>query len=63
MSEQNTKLNYGGNGIEALEGEQTNYIKEWVLIPRALSDAERTQVYNDLAAKWGIPLLDCEEEI
>lgn len=61
MNEQNTELSYGGNDIEALEGEQANYIKNCVLIPRVLSDAEMTEVYNGLAAKWGLPLLDCEE--
>jgi hypothetical protein len=70
MNEQNTGTpwkglaHYGGtDGIEVLESEQPNYIKDWVFIPRVLSDAEMNQVYNDLAAKWGIPLLDCEEVI
>ncbi len=62
MSEQNI-LRYDENDIEAFEGEQPNYIKDWVFIPHVLSDVEMTQVYNDLAAKWGIPLLDCEEQI
>ena len=59
MSEQNTELSYNGNDIEVMATGYYVVVKKY---DHVLSDAEMTQVYNDLAVRWGLPLLDCEEE-